>query len=65
MKKISAVVIGISLAMGAAVANATPWIDVSSVDVETGPVATLALTVLGALAAIWVVRKLIKLTNRS
>ncbi len=44
---------------------AAPWIDVSSVSVDTDPVAALGLTVLTALAAMWVLRKLIKTTNRS
>lgn len=45
--------------------KAAAWIDVSSLEVDTAPVATLGLTILAALAAMWVLRKLIKTTNRS
>ena len=65
MRKVFGMFVAVLSLISAGLAHATPWIDVSSIDVETGPVATLALTILGALAAIWVVRKLIKLSNRS
>lgn len=66
MKKLFALAVsGGFIALSAVNALATPWIDVSSIDVETAPVATLGLTILTALAAMWVLRKLIKTTNRS
>ena len=40
-------------------------INLSSVDVDTSMVATLGLTVITALAAIWGVRKVVKFINRS
>lgn len=64
-KKISAVFVSVFFFALAGVANATPWIDVSSIDVDTAPVATLGLTIITALAAMWVLRKLIKTTNKS
>ena len=64
---------GLAVAVGAAVATvvapaiagATSWIDVSSISVDTDPVAVLGLTIIAGLAAMWVLRKLIKTTNRS
>ena len=40
-------------------------IDVSSVAVDTSMVATLGLTVVTALAALWGLRKVVKFINRS
>jgi len=64
---------GLAVAAGAfvatvvvpAVASATSWIDVSEIAVDTDPVAVLGLTIIAGLAAMWVLRKLIKTTNRS
>lgn len=59
-----ALVVG-GVAMSAGNAMATGLIDVSAVDVDTTMVATLGLTVITGLAAMWGVRKVIKLVNRS
>jgi len=66
MRKLYGAVVACVFSMFVAVsAYATPWIDVSSIDVDTAPVATLGLTIITALAAMWVLRKLIKTTNKS
>ena len=44
---------------------AGPWIDVSSISVDTDSVGTMGATVLAGLALIWGLRKLIKTINRS
>ena len=40
-------------------------IDLTTISLDMGPVFTIALTVLVALLSLWVVRKVIKLSNRS
>lgn len=40
-------------------------LDLSTVTVDTAPVFTLAVTIITALAAMWVIRKAVKLTNKS
>lgn len=40
-------------------------IDLTQVSVDVGPILTLSLTVISALLIFWVVRKLIRLANRS
>lgn len=52
------------LFVGQAMASA-PWIDVSSISMDTDSVGTLGATVLTGLALIWGLRKLIKTVNRS
>jgi hypothetical protein len=64
-KRIAGVLGALVAVLYAGAAYATPWIDVSSIDVDTAPVATLGLTIITALAAMWVLRKLIKTTNKS
>jgi hypothetical protein len=46
-------------------AFAVSALDLSLVTVDTAPVFVLAVTIITALAAVWVIRKAIKLTNRS
>jgi prophage maintenance system killer protein len=46
-------------------AFAVSALDLSTVTVDTAPVFVLAVTIITALAAVWVIRKAIKLTNRS
>lgn len=67
MKKVYGVITGACASIYLFIGNAmaSEWVDVSGVEIETGPVATLLLTILGALAAIWITRKLIKLANKS
>ena len=55
----------VSLVMSGVALAAGPWIDVSSIAIDTAPIATLGLTILAGLASIWVLRKLVKTANRS
>ena len=50
--------------MGAVNASAAA-LDLATVTVDTAPVFTLAITILTALAAMWVIRKAIKLSTHS
>jgi hypothetical protein len=57
-----------SIAAGAtavASSHAIAALDVSTITADTSQVEVLTLTVLGGLAVIWAVRKLVKLMNRS
>ena len=45
--------------------NGGLMIDLTTISLDMGPVFTIALTVLVALLSLWVVRKVIKLSNRS
>ena len=63
MKKIVSVVTGAGFTLLAGVAMAAP--DLTSFTVDTGSVDTMAGLVLGGLAGLWGIRKLVKTINRS
>jgi len=58
-----AVAVGASLAATSAYATPTEWYE--GVTLSTAPVTTVAGVVVTALAAVWCIRKVIKLINRS
>ena len=55
----------VALVLFASEAFAASALDLSAVTVDTAPVFTLAVTIITALAAMWVIRKAVKLTNKS
>lgn len=52
-------------AIAVSVSNASAALDVSTIVFDLSPLETLMLAILTGLAAIWVMRKLVKGTNRS
>lgn len=63
MKKLKAIGLGIAGSGLAGAAHAGEWY--SGVTLSTTPVTTVAGVVVGALAAMWAIRKVVKLMNRS
>lgn len=61
MKKIALIITGI-MAMAT---NSFAAVDLTGVTMDTTTPETLAATVIGGLAVMWGIRKLIKLTNKS
>jgi len=64
MKKFTKVLSGLSLGALALFTNASAAVDVTGVTLDTTPVETIAGTILGALAVIWVARKIIGFMGR-
>ena len=62
-KRIGGAVGGVALAAGNAMAE--PAFTVTTPDIPYEQLGTYATVILGGLAAMWVIRKLIKTTNRS
>ncbi len=65
MKKMLLVLVfALSFVLGASVAFAT-GLDLTGVVIDTTPVFSMATIVITAIAAIWAIKKVIKLGNRS
>jgi len=62
MKTILAVV---ALLVGLASSAFATGLDLTGISVDTGPVFSMALVVITAIAAIWAIKKVIKLGNKS
>ena len=64
--KLKSLVLGLVMCLfGASVALAEPTFEITPPDIDYVALGSYASSILAALAAMWVIRKFVKLTNRS
>lgn len=63
--KVAGLFAGLGVAFAASVAMATPTFEITPPDIDYVSLGTYASSILAALAAVWIIRKFVKLTNRS